>query len=181
MMRIISFALSVLCLALVGCSVSSEDEVHAWMQTQRNEMRPRVRPIAEPKPYKPEMYADSSSLDPFNREKLASVFRREVVQTASTNNALIAPELTRRKQALEAYPLDSMSMVGSLLQGGQPAALIKVENQLYQVRLGNYLGMNYGRVTRISETDVTLREIVQDSTGEWVERMATLQLQEKTR
>ena len=74
-----------------------------------------------------------------------------------------------------------MSMVGSLIQEGQPAALIRVDRLLYQVRLGNYLGMNYGRVTKITETEVTLREIVQDAVGEWIERAATLQLQERVK
>jgi type IV pilus assembly protein PilP len=66
-------------------------------------------------------------------------------------------------------------------RGGQPVALVKVENLLYQVRPGNYLGQNYGRVNKIAETEVTLREIVQDASGEWVERTATLQLQERSK
>jgi type IV pilus assembly protein PilP len=49
------------------------------------------------------------------------------------------------------------------------------------VRPGNYLGQNYGRVTKIIETEVTLREIVQDAAGEWIERTATLQLQERSK
>jgi type IV pilus assembly protein PilP len=74
-----------------------------------------------------------------------------------------------------------MAMVGSLIQAGQPAALIRVNQLLYQVRLGSYVGMNYGRVTKITETEVTLREIVQDAVGEWIERPATLQLQENAK
>ena len=58
---------------------------------------------------------------------------------------------------------------------------MKVDSLLYQVRPGNYLGQNYGRVTKINETEVTLREIVQDAVGEWIERTATLQLQEKSK
>jgi type IV pilus assembly protein PilP len=110
-------------------------------------------------------------------EKLTSVLRGS--QSAPVvNAALIEPELNRRKQPLEAYPLDTMSLVGSLNRDGQLVALVKVDNLLYQVKQGNYLGQNYGRVTRISETEVILREIVQDSGGEWTERPAALQLQE---
>jgi type IV pilus assembly protein PilP len=69
-------------------------------------------------------------------------------------------------------------MVGSLMKQGQPVALIKVDNLLYQVRPGNYLGQNYGRITKVGESEVVLRELVQDAAGEWVERTATLQLQE---
>jgi type IV pilus assembly protein PilP len=175
------FLLATVAALLSGCGVSSEDELRTWMQDQRNEMRPRVPALTEPKPYRPESYASAGSIDPFNKEKLLSVFRRDQLQSKSTSNALVAPELARRKQALEAYPLDSMSMVGSLLQDGQPAALVSVDKQLYQVRIGNYLGTNFGKVVKIAETEVVLREIVQDAVGEWVERMATLQLQEKAK
>jgi type IV pilus assembly protein PilP len=72
-----------------------------------------------------------------------------------------------------------MTMVGSLNRQGQLVALVKVDNLLYQVRAGSYLGQNYGRVNKITETEVTLREIVQDSAGEWTERPAALQLQEE--
>lgn len=164
---------------LAGCVSSSEDELRGWMLEQRNQMRPRVAPISEPKPFKPEDYVDSASVDPFSRDKLAAALKRDVAQPATITSALIAPELARRKEALEAFPLDTMSMVGSLIQQGQPAALVRVDNLLYQVRVGSYLGMNYGKVVKITETEVTMREIVQDAVGEWIERPATLQLQEK--
>ena len=98
--------------------------------------------------------------------------------TPVANAALIEPELARRKQPLEAFPLDTMTMVGSLNRAGELVALVKVDKLLYQVKAGSYLGQNFGRVTRITETEVVLREIVQDSAGEWTERPAALQLVE---
>jgi type IV pilus assembly protein PilP len=89
--------------------------------------------------------------------------------------------MNRRKEPLEAYPLDSMVMVGSVNKQGRPSALLRVENLLYQVNPGDYIGQNYGKITKITETEVALREIVQDAAGEWIERMSTLQLQEKGR
>ena len=82
---------------------------------------------------------------------------------------------------MESFPLDSMSLVGSIINAGQPVALVKVDNLLYQVKLGSYLGLNFGRVMKITETEVTLREIVQDAVGEWIERVAILQLQERSK
>ena len=102
-------------------------------------------------------------------------------QEARQPNSLLAAELNRRKEPLEAYPLDSMSMVGSVTKAGRPYALLRVDNLLYQVKQGDYLGQNYGKITKISETDVALREIVQDAAGEWIERTSALQLQEKAR
>jgi type IV pilus assembly protein PilP len=74
-----------------------------------------------------------------------------------------------------------MTMVGSVMRNGQQFALLRVDNLLYQVKTGDYLGQNYGKITKISETDVAYREIVQDAAGEWIERSSALQLQEKAR
>jgi type IV pilus assembly protein PilP len=179
---IVSFRLFLIMLAaaLAGCGASTEDELRQWMTEQKSQTKPRITPISEPKQFKPESYRQVTAIEPFSLQKLTQALKRESTQAAS-NGALIAPELARRKEALESFPLDSMSLVGSLSKAGQPVALVKVENLLYQVRPGNYLGQNYGRVSKISETEVTLREIVQDAVGEWIERTATLQLQERTK
>lgn len=167
-------------LALFGCGASSEDELRQWMAEQKSQTRPKIAPISEPKQFKPESYTQVAAIEPFSNQKLTQALKREATQTAASG-ALIAPELARRKEALESFPLDAMALVGSLAKAGQPVALVKVDNLLYQVRPGNYLGQNYGRVTKISETEVTLREIVQDAVGEWIERTATLQLQERSK
>ena len=117
---------------------------------------------------------------PLPHQQLTQALKRDGAP-AGAGTALLARELTRRKEALESFPLDAMSMVGNMVKANQPVALVKIDSLLYQVRTGNYLGQNYGRVTKISETEVTLREIVQDSAGEWIERTATLQLQERSK
>jgi type IV pilus assembly protein PilP len=165
--------------ALSGCAGSDQEDLQRWMVEQRNQVKPTVPPISEPKKFTPQAYTEGVQLEPFNMQKLTQALRRESNQ--SGNSALIAPELTRRKEALEAFPLDSMAMVGSLTRNGQPVALITSDKLLYQVRVGNHLGLNYGRITRISETELALREIVQDAAGEWIERVATLQLQERSK
>lgn len=171
-------SLAALTLCLAACTSSGEDELQAWMQSERNSIKPSVKPIPAPTKFEPQAYAGERLTPPFSIEKLTSVLRGNQ-STPVANAALIEPELNRRKQPLEAYPLDTMSMVGSLNRDGQLVALVKVDKLLYQVRPGTYLGQNYGRVTRISETEVVLREIVQDSGGEWTERPAALQLQEE--
>ncbi|APW43948.1 pilus assembly protein PilP [Rhodoferax saidenbachensis] len=165
---------------LSGCGSSSEDEIRQWMAEERNQTKPKVAPIPAPKQFKPEAYANASTLEPFSNQKLTQALKRDSAQVAS-NGALVAPELARRKEPLEAFPLDTMSLVGSIIKAGQPVALVRVDGLLYQVKLGNYLGPNYGKVTKINEAEVTLREIVQDAVGEWIERIATLQLQEKSK
>ena len=147
------------------------------MAQERAQAQPHVTPITEPKQFQPQQYAVQGELEPFSLQRLTQALRRDSAQVAS-NAALIAPELARRKEPLEAYPLDAMAMVGSLMKAGKPTALLKVDNLLYQVGLGEYLGPNYGRITKITETAVQLREIVQDATGDWIERTASLELQE---
>ena len=179
MSRLICIAVMTI-FALTGCSASGEDELRQWMAEQKSQTHPKVTPLSEPKQFKPESYTQVTAIEPFSNQKLTLALKRESTQT-SVSTALIAPELARRKEALEAYPLDAMALVGSLVKAGQPVALVKVDNLLYQVRPGNHIGQNYGRVLKISETEVTLREIVQDAVGEWIERTATLQLQERSK
>ncbi|OIN91362.1 MAG: pilus assembly protein PilP [Comamonadaceae bacterium CG1_02_60_18] len=169
----------VVVLTLVACSSSSDDELQQWMVQQKNQTFPKVKPLSEPKQFKPESYSQDKEFDPFNISKLTIALKRDSAQAASLSGALLAPELTRRKEPLEEFPLDTIAMVGSLTREGKPVALVTVGKLLYQVRPGEYLGQNYGRVTKIAETELTLREIVQDATGEWVERMTSLQLQER--
>lgn len=177
MRHLLHIGLALACtMALTACSSADEEELRAWMAQERANVRPRITPLEEPKTFSPQAYLGGDGMDPFNLLKLTQVWRRE---TASNANAgLIAAELNRRKEPLEAEPLDTMTMVGSLDKKGTPTALVRVGALLYQVRVGNYLGQNYGKVTRITETSIRLREIVQDGGGDWIERESTLELQE---
>jgi type IV pilus assembly protein PilP len=163
-------------LALAGCG-SNIDELQQWMEQQRREVQPTVQPISPPKRFDPQPYATAEAVDPFNTQKLSVALKQDVKQP----NSLLAAEMNRRKEPLEAYPLDSMSMVGSVTRAGRPYALLRVDNLLYQVKAGDYLGQNFGKITKITETEIGLREIVQDAAGEWIERPSTLQLQERGR
>ena len=172
-------AVSVAIIGLAGCGSSGQDELQQWMADQRAQTKPRVQPIPEPKKFTPQAYTQEGGVEPFNIAKLTQALRRDAAQPSTSG--LIAPELSRRKEALESFPLDAMEMVGSLQGSGQPVALVRVDKLIYQVRAGNYLGLNYGRVLRVGENQLTLREIVQDASGEWIERPAALELQEKSK
>lgn len=159
---------------LSGCG-GEQQELQDWMDQQRREVRPSVPPLASPKKFNPVPYANAQQVDPFSTQKLSVALKQEARQP----NSMLAAEMSRRKEPLESFPLDAMSMVGSVAKAGAPVALLRVDNLLYQVKAGDHLGQNYGRVMRITETEVVLREIVQDAAGEWIERNATLQLQER--
>lgn len=180
-MKAMQASLIMLCtLSMLGCGSSGEDELRQWMANERAQAKPRITPISEPKQFLPQPYVAEEGMEPFNVLKLTQALRRESAQVAS-NAALIAPEMARRKEPLEAFPLDAMAMVGSMNKNGKPTALLTVDKLLYQVQLGNYLGQNYGRITAITETSIQLREIVQDPTGDWIERITSLELQEEAK
>ena len=162
--------------ALAGCS-GEQEELAQWMDQQRREVKPNVSKIEAPKKFNPQAYLALASVEPFSTQKLSVALKQQERQP----NSLLASEINRRREPLESYPLDSMTMVGSVVRTGRPYALLRVDNLLYQVKQGDYLGQNYGKITKISETDVSLREIVQDAAGEWIERVSALQLQEKAR
>lgn len=169
-------ALGAVTLGLLGCGAEQE-ELQAWMDQQKREVKPNVPPLLPPKRFDPQPYDQVQGVEPFSNQKLTVALKQEARQP----NSLIAGEVNRRKEPLEAYPLDSMSMVGSVARSGRPFALLKVDNLLYQVKVGDYLGQNYGKITRITETEVGVREVIQDAAGEWIERPTALQLQESGR
>ena len=165
-----------LALGLTACG-GEQGELSQWMEQQKREVKPSVQPLSPPKKFNPQAYGALAGVEPFSTQKLSVALKQEARQP----NSLLSAEINRRKEPLEAYPLDSMAMVGSVIKAGRPYALLRVDNLLYQVKQGDYLGQNYGKVAKISETDVSLREIVQDAAGEWTERTSALQLQEKAR
>jgi type IV pilus assembly protein PilP len=169
--------LTLVCGALLaGCS-ADQSELSEWMEQQRREVKPTVDPLSPPTTFVPQAYQSQGDTEPFSNQKLAVALKQEARQP----NSALAAEMNRRREPLEAYPLDSMSMVGSVSKLGRPLALLKVDALLYQVKVGDYVGQNYGKVTKISETEVELREIVQDAAGEWIERQGSLQLQDRTK
>lgn len=163
-------------LLLAGCG-SDLDELRQWMEQERKDAKATVTPLLPPKKFLPQPYESGAGVDPFSPQKLSVAIKQEAAQP----NSLLTAEINRRKEPLEAYPLDGMGMVGSLTRDNRRYALLRVDNLLYQVKAGDYLGQNFGRITKINETEITLREVVQDAAGEWIERTSTLQLQEKGR
>ncbi|QHI98220.1 pilus assembly protein PilP [Xylophilus rhododendri] len=182
MRRLPLLALCLLPLAslLSACGDAVDEDLSTWMTEQRAQARTRVPPLSPPKEFTPADYLQGGAVDPFSAEKLTQALQRDTKRSAS-DTVLLAPELARRKEPLEAYPLDGLTMVGSLQKDGRPAALIKVGTLLYQVRIGEHLGQNFGRITSITETETRIREVVQDPGGDWIERNTSLQLQEITK
>jgi len=159
---------------LGGCG----GEQHSDLQNELNEMtkgfRGQVAPLPQVRPYEPVAYQAEGEIDPFRPDRIE-------VAAAPGGTPKVGgkqPDLDRPKEALEAFPLESIQMVGSLTQGGESFGLVKAGPNLYRVRKGNYMGQNFGVITGIDEVQISLKELIQDGSGEWVERTSSLQLQE---
>ncbi len=173
-MRASTLALVVLATLLGGCFGNDQAEIREWMEATRKETPPKIEKISKPKDYVPYEYKVEGNADPFDPVKLADLLKR----LAEKNTKGKKPDFDRRREVLEAYSLDTLKMVGVLEQKKVTYALIAADQTLHQVKVGNYLGQNFGKITRITETEVHLKELAQDATGDWVERETTLQLQE---
>ena len=163
--------------ALLAACSGSNDELRQWMADTRKEMRPVTATLAEPKTFEPFIYRDQTEIDPFDPSKVANALK--ALSAKSTSG--LAPDLGRRKEPLESYPIDTITMVGTLQRPNLRYALLRADGVIYQIKVGNYIGQNFGIVTKINESEVALKEVVQDAAGEWVERATTLQLQENKR
>lgn len=162
-------------LLLAGCGDSDVKEVRDWMEQVKQQTRPAVKPLVEPKDFIPYAYGAKEAVDPFSPNKLLNQLAKAAEASADPNK----PDLQRPREVLETYPLDTMRMVGTLQKAGVDYALLQIDRAVYQVRPGQRIGQNFGTVTHVGDDAITIREVVQDAAGEWVERMAKLELQNK--
>jgi type IV pilus assembly protein PilP len=154
-----------------GCG-SQMDDLKKFVRDSDKNLPRRVEPLPSVKPFEPFAYEGFDLPDPFKPRKLAAP--KEGPGTG------VAPDLNRRKEPLEAFPLDQLKMVGTLQQGNDTYALVRADKTLYRVKKGNYMGQNFGLITDVTDSEIKLKEIVQDSGGDWAERQSVLPLLEES-
>lgn len=170
-----SSCLALAALLLSACAEPQTTDLRQWMDQQRSAMRPRVAPIEPPRNFEPAVYEGALLLSPMDASRVAEAIARLAERTSGG----LQPDLDRRREPLESFPLDTITYVGSLEQRGERVALLRVGTALYQVRAGNYIGQNFGVILNITETRIELKELVQDAIGDWSERNQALELQER--
>lgn len=168
-----AIAIALAAAMLSGCA-SEEENIQAWMTEQARTMRGGVKPLPEIRPFPVVAYEAEHLKHPFSADRLMPEQR-----AAAAGGSGVRPDLDRRREPLEAFPLESLTMVGALIQGDQAHALIRIGDTIHQVRVGNYMGQNFGMVTAVTETEVQLKELVEDINGDWSERTSSLLLQEQ--
>jgi len=166
------FKISLICLLSIGlaaCGGGDGDDLDSFIKDSAKNMRPKIKPLPEVKPYLALQYnADGKLSDPFRSRK------------ASNKSGLLQPNMSRPREPMEAYPLESIKYVGQLSKTKLTYALLLTpDNGVQQVKIGNYVGQNFGMITKITDSEVELKEIVQDElSGDWIERVSNLPLQE---
>jgi type IV pilus assembly protein PilP len=157
----------VACLGLAGCG-GAHDDLKEFVKNSGKDLRGKVEPLPQVKPYAPFPYDAFDIPDPFQP--------RKIKPTGGPNQ----PDADRPKELLENFPLANLKMVGSLQQGKKFFGIVKTpDNNLYRVAPGNYIGQDYGRIGEITEKEIKLQETVEDANGNWVKRETSLELQEQ--
>jgi len=157
---------------LAGCGTDEFQDLRDFVKNAGADMRGKIPPPPEVKLYEPFAYNNEANLpDPFKLRKPEA--------RSTGNRGANEPDLDRPKEALEEFPLENLTMVGYLQQHKVSYAIVRApDGKLHRVKVGNYLGMNFGLIQEVSDTEVKVKEMVQDSTGDWTERISSLQLVE---
>lgn len=158
---------------MIGCG-GQHDDLEQFVREGGQGMRGKVDPLPEVKPYEPFAYTVFELPEPFKPRKLKG-------SSNVGSGGGLQPDLNRRKEPLESYELEKLKMVGTLQQNKLMYALIKApDNSLHRVKTGNHMGVNFGKVTSVSESEVQVTEVIEDSSGEWSERQSSVTLVEES-
>lgn len=173
-MRLLLFFL---CALLSACSAEDHEGLKQWMADNTKDLRGNVAKLPEVLPYQPVPYDVESILDPFKPGKIEPESK---YKQASGKGGAFQPDFEARElrnSLLEKYPLESLKMIGYMNVNKRPMAVIFVDEKIKQVKVGDYIGLDFGMVTQISDKEIELRELIQDSAGDWSERKSSLYLQ----
>jgi len=161
-------------LMLSACGSEEHQDLRQWMNESAKEMKGRVPPLPEIKPFPIVAYEARDMKDPFSPAKIEAE-----IKSSRAGGGGIKPDLERYREPLEAYPLDALKMVGLIQKGKMLNAVIQAGKAVHLVKIGNYMAQNFGIIVNITESEVQLKELVQNLAGDWEERTSTLQLQEQ--
>ena len=164
---------------LAACGGEEQSELRQELAALTKDLRGRVDPLPQVKSYEPVPYKGEGMLDPFVPGRI--VVTQVAAGGGGGGGGGAQPDLNRPKEPLEAFPLEAIQMVGTLSQNQDTFALVRAGANLFRVKKGNYMGQNFGVITGIDDSQISLKEVVQDSGGDWVERSTSLQMLEVRR
>lgn len=165
-MRRTALLLIIASLGLSACGGDGMDDLKQLANASGEGLRGKIEPLPEIKPYESFAYDAFDLPDPFKPRKLLP-----------GKGGGLQPDLTRNKEKLEEFPLENLKMVGTLQKDKITHGLVKTsDGSLYRVKVGNYMGQNFGIITKITDSEIVMTEIVQDATGNWIEQNTSINL-----
>ena len=161
-----------LALSACGRSITSTPgdapNLEKWTADVRARPAPPLDPLPVMQQFETFEYTAQTMRDPFSDA------------WSNADSGGLRPDPNRRKETLEQYPLDSLDMVGTIGGGGNLIALVMAPDKVtYRVRPGAYLGQSDGRITCVHEDRIELVELVPDGAGGWLERPASIALEDQ--
>ncbi|MDR3417674.1 MAG: pilus assembly protein PilP [Nevskia sp.] len=166
----ISRTLLLLGAALLGACSDDMDELQQYVATVKAKKSTKIEPIPQIKQYEPFTYVAGERRDPF----------APTMPQSARNNDGVRPDTNRNKEPLEEFPLDALKMVGVIDYNRILYAMIKApDGVIHRVTVGNYIGQNFGKIVKITDSEVALDEIVPDGFGGFKEQPATLAAEQK--
>lgn len=165
-----------LCGGLLACSSNPSADLEDYVSTVKSQQKSNIEPLPEFQPYESFTYLAADLRDPFTEPTFSHA---RAVSSAPSNNG-IKPDFDRSAEPLEEFPLDSLRMVGTLAQQEDQWALINdTDGTIHRVQPGNYAGQNHGKITRITDFEIELTEIVPDGIGGWIERQSSIAINDQ--
>jgi len=156
-------------LMLIGCAEQRIDDLQRFVENVHKDKKPRVEPLPRIKPHETFIYTASKLSDPFSTGNLAQS------QPVAAAGSGLSPNLARRKEPLEQFPLDSLSMVGTLSRGEAIWAVIRApDDTIHRAQAGNYLGQNFGEIQKVTDGKLFVNELVSGGNNNWVERKSSI-------
>lgn len=156
---------------LSGCGGEQHQELRTWMRQEEQGMRGRVDPLPKVLPYEPVTYDVGGALDPFSPIK---------AKVEGGRGGANLPDTNRPREPLEDFPLETIKLVGIFQDKSRLVGQVLANSRGYQVKVGSYVGQNFGRVVRIvtakNEERIVVKELVKDADDQWVERESELLL-----
>ncbi len=157
------------CVLALGACTKGDSDLRQWLNEVKNRPAPPLEPLPIVEDPPVVVYSADGLRDPFGKPPLNRM----------SNTGGPSPDMNRRRQPLEAFTLDSLSMVGTIGAGNSPVALVLAPDKVtYRVTPGVYLGQSDGRVVSVSPNKIELVELVPDGNGGWLERQAHIALNE---
>lgn len=160
-----------LVVVLAGCVGGDLSDLQAYVRAEKAKPPARLAPVPEFKTYESYQYTARDLRDPFK------AFEADAMITAAPAEGAPGPDLTRNRETLEQFPLDALKFVGHLEMGGENWAIItSPDSMTHRVKVGNYIGTNFGRIVEVTENRLIIDEVVSDGRGGWIDRQASLSL-----